>query len=122
MKEIRRVVLAAGLLFSSFLAATGCDGDDDPDGSSSSSSSGKCSGDRPEGAFKCSGSTSIQVCDGGVWKSAGACGCSVSVGDPRKPPYAATCKYWKTNSIECSYAGEACKYCEVGHDCRSVSN
>jgi hypothetical protein len=46
----------------------------------------------------------------------------VKVGDPRKPPYSATCKtlIGTPNAIECSYAGVDCKQCLRGQTCQTT--
>jgi hypothetical protein len=111
-----------GILGAALLAAcggsesgTGSDGG----GSGSGGAGATCSGGAAEGSYKCdyTGSYSYQVCRGGSWTFGGSCTCSVSVGDPRKPPYATNCKYHATGSIECSYAGVSCKICDV-NGCR----
>ena len=109
-------ILGAALL----AACGGSDGSASSDGGSGSGSAGTtCSGGSGEGSYKCdsTGSYSYQVCRSGSWAFGGSCTCSVSVGDPRKPPYATNCKYHGPGSIECSYAGVSCKICDV-NGCR----
>jgi len=79
------------------------------------STAGAC-GSYAANAYKCAGN-SIQQCRGGQWSTVSACTCSVSVGDPRKPPYASTCKSSGTGSVECSYAGSSCMVCKPDTAC-----
>ncbi len=80
-------------------------------------SPGGACGSSAANAYKCAGN-SIQQCKGGQWVSAGSCTCSVSVGDPRKPPYASTCKTTGTDGVvECSYAGSRCMLCKPESGC-----
>ncbi|HYY53123.1 MAG TPA: hypothetical protein VE755_09630 [Myxococcales bacterium] len=96
-----------------FAACGGSEKSGGTTGDESSSSSSGCDG-YAEGDYKCdyTGSYSYNVCHNGSWKYAGACTCSVSVGDPRKPPYASTCKSHGTGNIECSYAFSTCLICD----------
>lgn len=91
---------------------------------SAPSGGGASCDDAPEGAYRCAegGATAIERCEDGAWRSAGTCGCSVRVGDPRKPAYAATCKHLigSTHAIECSYADVDCKQCLAGEDCETT--
>jgi hypothetical protein len=74
-----------------------------------------------EGNYKCSGSTTIMHCVGGAWTVANACTCSVYMGDPRKPPYASTCKSGSvTGGVDCSYAGVRCLTCTPGGACSEI--
>ncbi len=110
---MRALFSMAGILSAILLAACGgseADGGGDG-GNASVTSSSTCDG-HASGDYECDGSYSYSVCSGGSWTYAGSCTCSVSVGDPRKPPYASNCKYHGTGSIECSYAGVACKICD----------
>lgn len=97
-------------------------GDGDDSSSPPASSPATDCGGRPEGAYKCSSSSTIMQCKAGEWHVAGSCGCSVKVGDPRKPPYAATCKVMigVTDGVECSYAGVDCKECRPGKPCATT--
>lgn len=96
------------------LLASGCGGSEEGTATGSGTSA-VCT----EGAYKCeyTGSYSFSKCTGGQWTGGGGCTCSVSVGDPRKPPYASTCKYHDVGSIECSYAGSLCMLCAPGTGC-----
>lgn len=98
------------------------DGTCGPAGSGGGGGTTSGCGSAPEGAYKCSGSTLIQQCNAGSWVSAGSCGCSVKVGDPRKPAYSATCKtlIGTSNAIECSYADVDCKQCLPGQTCKTT--
>lgn len=71
-----------------------------------------------EGNYRCASKFGygIEICKNGQWESAGGCDCSVSVGDPRKPPYATSC-YQNASSVSCEYAGKACKACTNGKAC-----
>jgi len=119
MTSIARILTAASAVI---LSACGSDGSTTGawDGDGGSGPASGC-GSRPEGSYKCAGSYSIEVCDGGEWRFASSC-CSVKVGDSRKPPYAATCKVaiGKTNAVECSYAGVQCKLCLPGESCETT--
>src|SRR5687768_11954777 len=63
---------------------------------SSPSSTSACSGYLVrDGDYRCAGGKigglTIEVCKDGEWQVADTCSCSVSVGDPRKPPYSTSC-------------------------------
>ena len=82
---------------------------------------GDCNG-TAEGSYRCSGALTVEVCRSGAWTSQTSCDCSVSVGDPRKPPYPTNCKtiIGVANAAQCSYAGVACKECRPGAGCRNL--
>jgi hypothetical protein len=111
--RIRKVVplIAVALL------GVGCGSSDSSDGTTSANAPLTCDG-YESGWYKCdfTGSYGYNLCSGGSWL-AGACTCTVSVGDPRKPPYASTCKGDGLGNIECSYAGSRCRTCTKGVGC-----
>jgi len=86
------------------------------------SASADC-GSKPHGAYRCSGSMGIEQCINGDWEHVNSCGCSVKVGDPRKPPYSTNCKVMigAAGSVECSYAFKTCKTCRAGQACSDGS-
>ena len=93
-------------------------------GGSTSGGAGGC-GSSPEGAYRCDkeSETGIEVCRGGAWEAADSCGCAVKVGDPRKPPYVATCKVLigtTPHAIDCGYASVSCKQCRPGEGCKTT--
>lgn len=90
-------------------------------GSDSGSSSSSGCGEYQEGDYHCRGgvgSDTIDQCVGGKWVFAHTCSCTVSVGDPRKPPYVSNCKHDGLGYAECSYAGVACLQCEMNSTCQ----
>ena len=108
-----RSVCTAMFLALVVAACGGSESSDGDGGTSSHAGSAGCDG-YAEGDYKCdyTGSYSYNVCRGGSWTYGGSCSCSVSVGDPRKPPYASNCKSHGTGNIECSYAGVSCRICD----------
>jgi len=86
-------------------------------GSSGTSGGGASCGSIAHGAYKCQGDFPAQ-CQNGAWVL-NSC-CSIKVGDPRKPAYAATCKSSGSGSVECSYAGVQCKKCTAGSPCETT--
>ncbi len=104
----------------------GCSSDpSDTTGSSFTGAGSGCvdgSGDsHNDGDYVCQGGiggSGIQRCDSGTWVEAATCDCGVSVGDPRKPPYATSCSYGSTStSRACEYAGVWCVRCQNGQAC-----
>jgi hypothetical protein len=95
------------------VAACGGSESSGEDATSSQTSNAGCDG-YAEGAYKCdfTGSSSYKVCRKGSWSYGGSCTCTVYDGDPRKPPYASSCKYHGSGSIECSYAFKVCSVCD----------
>jgi hypothetical protein len=97
-----------------------------PSSSSTSATTSACEGYKvKEGDYRCAdgkiGAHTIEVCKGGEWVSADTCSCSVSVGDPRKPPYSTSCSLGSAKGgTVCSYAGSVCKYCRAGESCVSL--
>ncbi|MBN1962831.1 MAG: hypothetical protein JW841_18010 [Deltaproteobacteria bacterium] len=107
------------------LAIVSCgDEEDDSIDGNNVSAHGKSCGSAPAGSYKCyaTGSTIIEICNNGEWESFGSCGCSVKVGDWRKPAYGATCKklIGTANAIECSYASVDCKQCTLEDGCQKT--
>lgn len=86
----------------------------------------KSGGTASAGDYRCLGGagaldrvSGIEVCKNGAWVSAASCSCTVSVGDPRKPPYSTSCTPGKPSdgSAVCEYAGSACLTCTKGGSC-----
>lgn len=113
----RHAILAAALA----IAATSCSDDGGDAGTTYSTTSKKCVGttgtEYSEGSYRCNGTYGIQICRSGAWQSAGSCTCKVYDGDPRKPPYASTCKGDARGNVTCSYAFKSCMTCTKGDGC-----
>lgn len=75
----------------------------------------------PPGGYRCLGGIgghSILECQNGQLNVVATCDCTVSMGDPRKPPYATSCSYGSgSDDRVCEYAGVSCLECVVGSGC-----
>jgi hypothetical protein len=109
VRWIRAPFIVSALLLAS-LSVAACAGSDDSDDESASGEGG-CGVGRPEGAYRCSGNTSIEQCRDGLWTYATSCSC-LSDG------YAATCKPTGATSVHCAYGtGPYCRHCTYQQGC-----
>jgi hypothetical protein len=103
--------------------------DPGPGGSPNPAGPAHCDGNWPgdgigpaqEGDFRCNGGE-IEICTGGSWQTHASCTCTVSVGDPAKPPYPTHCDNLYASieadggvtvppEVACEYAFSQCLVC-----------